>query len=265
MFKTSTILGRRSFSASTFLKFQQLAGDQLKNDVNKTPLLSDITKEKWETTCEIFQKYGFKNDEVLKIVEKNKSILKHPANFLNHNIEFWRGFEFGQRQFQELILVHPEILDVKDYKHIANKISYLKYFVKTPKNVWLLLLNSPEILTRREEIIKNYFLYLEERMRLSTPEIVKSKVFSKPLNELKCRHIFLERLGLFKPRSPKSDPNIQTKNPMLYKIIDTSDKEFCKKICGISLIEFETFIELFNIEQEKAMNQNEEESDSDVD
>lgn len=79
----------------------------------------------------------------------------------------------------------------------------------------------------------------------------KSKVFSHSLDVIKCRHVFLSRLGLFKPRSPKADPLEPSKNPKMTNIYDTSDREFAVKTCGVTLEEFETFQELYKREKHR--------------
>lgn len=116
------------------------------------------------------------------------------------------------------------------------------------KNVWKLLMNSPNLINDTDEIIEEKFNYLINVMRCDIPEICKSEVFSKSLDEIKCRHIFLERLGLFKPKSLKSESKDLTNNPKLYRIIDTSDRNFSTKLCKVTLDEYEAFKELFKRE-----------------
>lgn len=92
--------------------------------------------------------------------------------------------------------------------------------------------------------------YLTDIMKVDPTEASKSKVFSHSLDVIKCRHVFLNRLGLFKPKNPKVDPLLPSKNPKMTNIYDTSDKEFATKICGVTLEEFETFRELFKREKD---------------
>lgn len=96
-------------------------------------------------------------------------------------------------------------------------------------------------------------------MKVDVTDVAKSKVFSLPIEEIKCRHVFLFRLGMFKPKNPKVDPLQPSKNPKMSYIYDTSDREFAVKTCGVTLEEFETFRELYKRERDT----NHEEEDVD--
>lgn len=87
-------------------------------------------------------------------------------------------------------------------------------------------------------------------MKVDETDAAKSKVFSHTLDVIKCRHVFLSRLGLFKPKNPKVDPLQPSKNPKMAFIYDTSDREFAVKTCGVTLDEFETFRELYKREKD---------------
>lgn len=88
-------------------------------------------------------------------------------------------------------------------------------------------------------------------MKVDETEVSKSKVFSYSLDAIKCRHVFLDRLGLFKPKNPKVDRLQPSKNPKMNEIFDTSDREFAVKTCGVTLEEFETFRELYKREKNR--------------
>lgn len=142
------------------------------------------------------------------------------------------------------------------------KITYLKELSCTNKNVWKLLMNSPSLIKENDAAIGDRYHYLTSVMRIEVPEIVKSEVFSKSLEELKTRHMFLDRLGLFKPRSIRADPDEPSKNPRLYQIVDSSDKSFATKIARVTLFEWEVFQDLYSKELKEADEEIDEE-DSD--
>lgn len=125
-------------------------------------------------------------------------------------------------------------------------------------------MSSPNLIKENEAAIEDRYQYLTSIMRIEVPEIVKSEVFSKSLEEIKTRHMFLDRLGLFKPRSIRADPDEPTKNHRLYQIVDSSDKSFATKIARVSLFEWEVFQDLYRKELEDAYEeQNEDDTDSD--
>lgn len=113
-------------------------------------------------------------------------------------------------------------------------------------------MNSPSLIKENDSAIEARYLYLTKVMRLEVPEIVKSEVFSKSIEELKTRHMFLDRLGLFKPRSIRADPDEPTKNHRLYQIVDSSDKSFATKIARVTLFEWEVFQDLYSKELKEA-------------
>lgn len=113
-------------------------------------------------------------------------------------------------------------------------------------------MNSPCLIKENESAIEDRYQYLTSVMRLEVPEIVKSEVFSKSLEELKARHMFLDRLGLFKPRSIRANPDEPSKNHRLYQIVDSSDKSFATKIARVSMFEWEVFQDLYSKELREA-------------
>lgn len=98
-------------------------------------------------------------------------------------------------------------------------------------------------------------------MKVDVSDAAQSKVFSLPLEDIKCRHVFLFRLGMFKPKNPKVDPLQPSKNPRMHYIYDTSDKEFAVKTCGVTLEEFETFRELYKREKDREYEESVDEDD----
>lgn len=103
-------------------------------------------------------------------------------------------------------------------------------------------------------VVEKKIDYLTKVMKVDETDASKSKVFSHSLDVIKCRHVFLSRLGLFKPRNPKVDPLQPSKNPKMSHIYDTSDREFAVKTCGVTLEEFDTFRELYKREKERNEN-----------
>jgi len=95
-------------------------------------------------------------------------------------------------------------------------------------------------------------------MELGPTQFVTTSVLSSTLFDLKCRHNFLVKLGMYKPRDPKANPNLITGNPSLKAIIETSDKQFAVKVAGVTAEEFFVFKKIFK-------KQLDEETDDDSD
>lgn len=112
-------------------------------------------------------------------------------------------------------------------------------------------MNAPNLITDNVTTIDSKIAYIRNVMRAEVSDVVKSTVFSHSLESIQCRHVFLDRLGLYKPRSLKADPLEPNKNPRMHLIYDTSDQAFASKTCGVSPEEFEVFEKLFAVELEK--------------
>ncbi|KAL5279463.1 MTERF4 family protein [Megaselia abdita] len=257
---------RRSFSRNLSSQAKKktevtLTDDLIGQAIEAEPSLSKISKDFWERCHETFQNHGIATESFLRIVTGNPPVLtRHPKQIV-HVLENWRSCQFGEYSFHLLITKYPEFLDVTDGSYLIQRVTYLKELACTNKNVWKLLMNSPGLIKENSAAIEDRYQYLTSVMRLDVPEIVKSEVFSKSLEVLKTRHMFLDRLGLFKPRSIRADPDEPTKNHRLYQIVDSSDKSFATKIARVTLFEWETFQDLYRKELREA----EEEMDGDDD
>lgn len=118
------------------------------------------------------------------------------------------------------------------------------------KNVFKVLLNSPNVAFDNVNLIEKKVNYLKNTMKVDQSEATKSKVFSVSLEVLEQRHVFLERLGLYDAKNSKREDHQEpSKNPNLYQIVDTSDKRFATKVAFVTLDEFETFIDLYKKEK----------------
>lgn len=200
---------------------------------------------------------------------------------LCNNLELWRASQFGERYVQILITEHPHLLDIKienkfAEQKILERLMYLKDYVQTKKNVWRLMVCSPNVVVDKIADVEEKRKFFEEVMKVEHTEVVKTTAFSHTMFQIRMRHEFLVRLGMYKPKSPKADPTLKSTNPSLYQIVDTNDKRFATKVCLVSLEEFEVFQEVFKREEDRkvgkfartaddADNEDDYESDSDDD
>ncbi|XP_068150426.1 LOW QUALITY PROTEIN: transcription termination factor 4, mitochondrial [Drosophila tropicalis] len=250
----------------------QLEQTHIDEAVKLEPTLGIYTSDVWRRAHETFHNHGLDTINFLRIVTGNPAILKRSPQRIVDSIEIWRACQFGEYWLHLLLTKYPQLLDVggdgTDAHQLLSHIAYLKSRVTTNKNVWKLLMNSPNILAQSEKSLEEKLDYIIDVMRIEVPEIVKSSALALGIDELRCRHMFLTRLGLFKPRALKADPNEPSTNNKLYQITDTSEKTFATKICHITLPEYEVFKELFARElnrKGKRSKQAEEEESSDED
>ncbi|XP_073822213.1 transcription termination factor 4, mitochondrial [Musca autumnalis] len=243
----------------------ELRKEQIDEAVKAQPQLSSVSPQLWQKAHETFANHGLNTTSFLQIVTANPKVLMRSPQKIIEALEHWRSCQFGEFFLFQLITKYPALMDVNDKRRLLKQITFLQGYVGSSKNVWKLLMNCPTLIEQSTDAIEAKIVYMKEVMRLEIPEIIKSEALSKSLDEIKCRHVFLERLALFKARSPKADPNEPSKNPRLYKITDTSDKTFANKVCHVSHAEFEAFKELFSRELERQRQDEEDEDDDDAD
>ncbi|KAI8043800.1 hypothetical protein M5D96_005138 [Drosophila gunungcola] len=242
-------------------KILQLEQIHIDEAIKIEPTLSIFTPEIWRRAHETFQNHGLETGNFLRIVTGNPAVLKRTPDTIINSLEIWRACQFGENLLHLLLTKYPELLDISDSHQLLSHIGFLKSRVSTSKNVWKLLMNSPDLIAQSEESVEEKLNFLIDVMRIEVPELAKSAALSLPFDELRCRHEFLVRLGLFKPRPLKADPNEPTTNHKLYQITDTSEKSFATKICHVTLPEYEAFKELYARELERKSRKSREEED----
>lgn len=156
-------------------------------------------------------------------------------------LEMWRSCQFSNTQFIELMVQCPELLEFTDSQQLKNRFADIESFAHRNKNVWRLLMASPNILTDNIKMVYAKADYLFEVMDVDVSDACKSGVFASSLQKIKCRHMLLVRLGIYKPKPKNPNPLDPNKNPRIARIMDTPDDEFARKICQISMAEVNAF------------------------
>ncbi|XP_033155039.1 uncharacterized protein LOC117137618 [Drosophila mauritiana] len=252
----------RHLATPKILQLEQIHIDEA---IKIEPTLSVFSPEIWRRAHQTFQNHGLETVNFLRIVTGNPAILKRTPDKIISSLEIWRACQFGENLLHLLLTKYPELLDVSDSHQLLSHIGFLKSRVSTSKNVWKCLMNSPDLVAQSEVCVEEKLNFIIDVMRIEVPELVKSAALTLTFEELRCRHQFLLRLGLFKPRPPKADPNEPTTNPKLYQITDTSEKSFATKICHVTLPEYEAFKDLYAKELEQKSRRKEEDELSDED
>lgn len=212
---------------------------------------------------ETFMRAGFHAENAFKMIKKYPDLLRHKPQRLEKSLECWRGYQFTNSQFIQLFVQCPELMEFDNENELRSRFADLKTFAQNKKNIWRLLMASPDIMTDNPKVIEAKATYLLDEMNVDVSDAVKSGVFSHSLEKLKCRHMLLVRLGIYKEKSKTASPLDPNKNPRVNRIVDTSDTEFVRKIAGISLAEFNAFNALYRRElQEQREVEDEEDLES---
>ncbi|XP_050078259.1 uncharacterized protein LOC126565154 [Anopheles maculipalpis] len=212
------------------------------------PELTKYTPEQWHRTVRLLSTEGLEQEKMLTIIGGHPSILVRPVEKIAESLHCWRSCQFGDANMKVLVSAHPYLLDYTNHSQLAQRVAFLHSHFETRKNVYRLFLNAPNLVVDDQHTTEAKIVYLMETMRHDVLEVVKSCAFAHDLEHLRCRHTFLERLGLFKPRSLKADKSTPTGNPPVHQITDTSDKRFAVKVAYVTLEEYEVFQELYRRE-----------------
>lgn len=241
-----------------------LEKDTLTKLFQSAPHLTKYAPELWNRTHNLMAQEGIETANFLSIVTGHPEVLTRQPNRLISSMNCWRSCQFGDRPMQVLLSAHPQLLDFSDHNQLAQRVAFLHSYFETRKNVWRLFMNCPNLVLDKERDIRPKIDYLLQTMRIEVLEVVKSCAFAADMDLIRCRHVFLERLGLFKPRSLKAEPGDPSNNPKLNQITDTTDKRFAVKVAYVTLEEYEAFVELYRKERNR-LDEGRDELDDDED
>lgn len=204
---------------------------------------------------------GFFEDLAFQIIRRYPPLVRLKEEKLAKTLEVWRGCQFSNTQYHHLFVEQPQLLEYGQENQLRRRLTDLSTFTTKPKHIWRLLLASPQILTDNPVVIQQKIDYLMAEMEVDVTDAVKSGVFSHSLEKLRCRHTLMVRCGVYKPKSKHATPMDSDKNPRVARIMDSSNEYFAKKICGITVAEYNTFCELYAREMEETRIEEEEQND----
>jgi len=203
------------------------------------------SESQWKVLFEYLSQYDFKKSELLEMIDSNPDILSVNRKNLHDCMYAWTNFRFDDKKLKQLLISQPSCL-LLDNTQILSRIPKLLAFVGNKQNRLLELISySPNVLFDNWKHLESKLDYILLDMELGPTQFVTTSVMSSTLFDIKCRHNFLVKLGLYKSRNPKSSPNEITGNPSLKKIIETNDKQFAVKVAGVTAEEFFVFKKLF--------------------
>lgn len=194
---------------------------------------------------------GFTPENCSTIIDKYTNILRIHAEDVENRIEMWNSCQFTKTQFYDLFIQCPELIEFNDPNALSKRLGQLRSIVSTPKNIWRLLMASPNVLVDNFQSIQTKVDYVTKDMEADVTDLVKSGTLGLPLKKIKTRHMLLVRLGIYKKRNFKASELSSNKNPRLFRIMDVDDEEFASKTCKISFKELEAFSDLYERELEE--------------
>ncbi|XP_055007727.1 transcription termination factor 4, mitochondrial isoform X2 [Boleophthalmus pectinirostris] len=192
---------------------------------------------------------GLNPTSVLKLLEKCPELYSIKEAQLQQRISNLRKLGLLEGSLQRVVAYHPQILTMK-VKKINNMVMFLKEkCLFTSQQVTDILRESPAIIHEDLAQIQYKFQYVYFRMGVKQAEMVKSRLFRFTLDEVRNRHCFLERRGLFETPDKKGQTTII--NPKLSSILNVDQDMFLTQVAKATLEEYDVFQRLMAREYQK--------------
>lgn len=229
---------------------------EMKILMNSQPELMKKTSNSWQNVVEILLQADLDKNDIFTVLQMWPDILCLKKDDLQKKMVAWMELGLGNDLLCKILTTHPHLLNT-DVGYLKKRIKQYQLQFESKRRVGKLLLLAPNALDENWTIICDKLNYLND-LCTDNSDIVSSGVLAHSLFHIKVRHEFLIRAGIYK-RPPKDFIKKLNKNPKLEKIVNTSDDEFVSKIAGLSLFEYNVFLEMFEEECDSSL----EETDSD--
>uniref|UniRef100_A0A8V5FM61 Uncharacterized protein n=2 Tax=Melopsittacus undulatus TaxID=13146 RepID=A0A8V5FM61_MELUD len=204
---------------------------------------------------------GLNAEAILGLLERRPELLRMPTERLQERAGKLRGLGLDGGQLQRALIRCPELFTLPR-KRMAAAVRLLRErCLFTAEQLREVLWTCPNVLLEEPHQLHHHFQYVYFRMGVQQKEMVKARLFRMPFAELRNRHIFLERRGLY--QTPCKGQT-QTNNPKLKDIIQLSEKDFLANVAHSTPEEFEVFKKLLAREEEEKEEEEEEEENRDA-
>ncbi|XP_076000563.1 transcription termination factor 4, mitochondrial [Genypterus blacodes] len=207
---------------------------------------------------------GLNPSSVLKLLEKCPQLCNMKESQLQHRIGNLRKLGLLEGSLQRVVAHYPQILTVpvKTIKHMVLFLREKCLF--TVQQVRDILRDSPAIVQEDQGQLEYLFQYIYFRMGVKQAGMVKSGLFRFTLDEVRCRHCFLERRGQYQTPDKKGQTSIV--NPKLDSILHVNQDAFLSDVAKATAEEYDVFQRLISREwQEERLQYGNVEAESDDD
>ncbi|XP_033993900.1 transcription termination factor 4, mitochondrial [Trematomus bernacchii] len=182
---------------------------------------------------------GLKPSSVLTILEKCPELYTINELHLHQRIGNMRKLGLVEGSLQRVVSHFPQILTVP-VKTVKHMVLFLKEKCQfTSQQVTDILRDSPAVILEDKEQLEYKFQYVYYRMGVKQADMVKSRLFRYTLEEVRCRHCFLERRGLYQTPDKKGQTIII--NSKLDSILKSDLDTFLTDVAKGSAEEYEVF------------------------
>ncbi|XP_053739259.1 transcription termination factor 4, mitochondrial [Synchiropus splendidus] len=182
---------------------------------------------------------GFNPTSVAKILLKCPELYTTKETLLQQRISNLRKLGFVEGSLQRVVAFYPVILSVP-VKTVKQVVVFLREkCLFTLQQVTDILKVSPAVVLEDLNALEIKFQYVYFRMGIKQSEMIKAKLFRFSLEEIRCRHCFLERRGFYQTPDKKGQTLII--NPKLDNILCVNLDTFLKRVAKATEEEYDVF------------------------
>ncbi|KAJ8357426.1 hypothetical protein SKAU_G00202200 [Synaphobranchus kaupii] len=189
---------------------------------------------------------GFNPSSVMMMLDTCPDLYQVKGALLQQRVDNLRKLGLVEGGLQRAVRRYPQLLTMP-----IKRVNGVSRFLRdrchlTTQQVAGVLRDSPAVVLEDMDRLEYKFQYAYFRMGIGQAEMVKSGLFRVSLEEVRCRHGFLERRGLYQTPDKKGQTRIV--NPKLKDFLAIPEDAFLSKVAVATGEEFEVFRKLMERE-----------------
>ncbi|XP_071500562.1 transcription termination factor 4, mitochondrial-like [Diadema antillarum] len=206
-----------------------------------------VKSEQILRVIDFLEELGLSWLRLLKALRGNTHLWKASIDHMQLRVALLRKLGFVEGRLQKVVADWSQILTLgsTELKTVVRTLMDKCGFTKV--DVVTILSECPSILAENPDTLEVKFQYVYFRMGITdNSEMARARIFKYSLDHLRCRHLILERLGIYVP--PDNRGRFSKKNPALTVVMDSSDGRFASKVAGVSGQELQAFAKVLQEE-----------------
>lgn len=251
---------RRGCGEAAALQAMGFSEEQARRLLGLQPRLGPQRREAAAAAAQLLL-LGLSAEAVLGLLERSPGLLRMPTERLKERAGELRRLGLDGGQLQRAVSRCPQLFTLPRRRLAAAVRLLREQCLFTAEQLREVLGTCPAVLLEEPRRLHLHFQYAYFRMGVQQKEMVKARLFRMPFAELRNRHIFLERRGLY--QTPHKGQT-QTSNPKLKDILQLPEQDFLGSLARSTPEEYEVFKKLLAREEEEEQKEGEEEEDRDA-
>ncbi|XP_034039551.1 transcription termination factor 4, mitochondrial [Thalassophryne amazonica] len=216
--------------------FDEAQAEHIYSTVAKTRGIS--AKHAPSTLSALFE-LNLNPSSILKLLDKCPEVYTVNEAHIQKRINKLRKLGFVEGGIQRVVAHFPRILTVPVKKIENVELILREKCLFTTQQITDIFRDCPSVVLEDHYQLEYKFQYVYFKMGVKQPEMVKSKLFRFTLDEVRRRHAFLERRGMY--YTPDKKGHTVIINPKLHSILHADQDTFVSKVAKASAEEYDVF------------------------